>query len=70
MPNFDDVETVEVEGVIKHQTGLALLLDMGEDVGEPVWIPFSQIVEQDTDPHTDLTTLIIPEWLAEEKGLI
>ncbi len=48
-------DPVEVEGVVKAVTKLAVLIDCGGD--EEVWIPRSQILE-------------IPEWLAEEKGLI
>jgi hypothetical protein len=45
----------------RARTKLALLIDFGD---QEVWIPESQLYEMWDD------TLIIPEWLAEEKGLI
>lgn len=44
-----------------HRTQLAVLLDFGF---KRKWIPESQIHELFDD------SVVIPEWLAEEKGLI
>jgi len=38
------------------------------DRGEWVWIPKSQILDEDTDRDTVILTL--PEWLAVSKGLV
>ncbi|KKM89966.1 hypothetical protein LCGC14_1243370 [marine sediment metagenome] len=37
--------------------------------GDEVWIPKSQIADEESDRNGDGGTLWIPEWLAIEKGL-
>lgn len=60
------------EFVVKALTDDALLLvDAGED---EYWIPKSQIalesgIQKDSEPG-DKGELILPEWLAVEKGLV
>lgn len=57
-------EPVTVEFTAEHTTTeKAYLLEIG---GEKVWIPKSQVVRIDWDNGE----LVIPRWLAEEKGLI
>lgn len=64
MSQDDDV--VEIQGVVKHETARAILLDTGD---EEVWIPKSQVLGQE-EIEDGITELQIPEWLAMDKGLI
>jgi len=60
---------IEIFGLIKHKTDRAILFDHGE--GEPVWIPLSQIENMDEELKVNSNVeLLIPEWLANEKGMI
>lgn len=64
--------TVTVEAEVVAKTSMALMF---EDCRQPVWIPFSQIVEADFDGPDevevgDKVTFEIPRWLAQEKGLV
>lgn len=56
-----------VEGLRLSPSGQALLVDVD---GDCVWIPCSQISD-DSEVYKpgDVGELIIPQWLAEEKGL-
>jgi hypothetical protein len=61
-----DVDSLE----IIHETESAFLLDDGY---EEVWIPKSQIHNIQDFAHVeigDVVNIEIPEWLAEDKGLI
>ena len=57
----DDKNVVIDHDGQKHETDKAILFDVG---GEEVWIAKSLI------EYEDDTTLEIPRWLAEEKGLV
>ncbi len=62
---------VEIENVLAvHEKGKGLLVEIDGDE-ETVWIPKS-LISSDSEVYEKGTsgTLIIPEWLAEEKGLI
>lgn len=61
-------DTVEIRGTILAETPDAYLLDDGDI---EVWIPKSQIDNLDDDWEIeDTIEMEIPEWLAEQKGLI
>lgn len=67
MPRNDSV-TVSVEFL--YHKGLAILVADGDS---EIWIPISQIEEReewDTMERHAAIEITIPEWLAEEKGLI
>ena len=63
-------ETVTVEGKILYVGAKAVKI--WTPIGDE-WIPFSQILESDPEidemEEGDEATLIIPAWLAREKGL-
>jgi len=59
------ISNVEITVEIKAETELAYLVSDGD---LEMWIPKSQIEE--FDRSGDIATFQIPEWLAEEKGLI
>jgi hypothetical protein len=65
----DRYEPVEFEGVtVKVARERALLCDVE---GKAVWIPISQIHDDSEVYKADTEgKLIIPQWLAEEKGLV
>ena len=62
-------EKFEVEVEVIRETDKALLVSVE---GEEIWIPISQI-DDDSEVYNMETgpgTLIIPMWLALEKGLV
>ena len=62
-----DQNYIEITVDIKHETDMAYLVSDGDNEH---WIPKSQL--QDDPEHISGTTftMIIPEWLAQDKGLI
>lgn len=61
-------ETVQIQNVtVARETDAALLVNVE---GEEIWIPKSQI-DDDSEVYKKDTegTLVIPRWLAEEKGI-
>jgi len=54
----------EVEGEVFHETDKAYLFST-EDRAAAVWLPKSMCEWDESDD-----TMQLPEWLAEEKGLI
>lgn len=60
-------DMVEISGTVLHTTDMAILIDAG--TGE-AWLPRSQI-EFDAEPEKgDFIIVQVPEWLAQDKGLI
>ena len=64
----NDPVTVSVE-FVTHTAGAVLV----KDAGNEIWIPKSQIQNDDDDWDSfelgDIVDIDIPEWLAEDKGL-
>jgi hypothetical protein len=63
----ESMDYVEIEGVIEHETDLAVLVSAGDD--EPVWIPKSLIGSTETDKD-GLSTLEVAEWFTVKEGLV
>lgn len=67
-------DTVEVSVVVVHETPRAYLVTEADDDKQEYWLPKSQCEIIDwTNNHTKrgrVATASIPEWLAEEKGLL
>ena len=63
-------EWVELDVEVLWKTEMAIKIEEGEV--NDVWIPLSQIKDVDPDELEvgQSRTIEIPEWLAEEKGLI
>lgn len=57
---------IDVEVVAR--SAAAVLIDNGKD---QAWVPLSQVVDSEDDlvPGTH-TKIELPDWLAEEKGLV
>jgi hypothetical protein len=68
MSTHEDFDLGVVE--VKQVTAKALLVKVDDS---DVWIPKSQILDCDKDVDDveigDVVEIIIPQWLAEEKGL-
>lgn len=58
--------------VTHNRAGKALAAVLIHDGAREAWIPRSQIEDPDPDALRvgDHVTLLLPEWLAHEKGLI
>ena len=61
-------ELVSVSGIIKKKTDKAILL-FDEELSSEVWLPISQIETGDDLIIGAEVDIIIPEWLARDKGL-
>lgn len=59
-------DLIDIDVDLKHETAKAYLVNAG---GDDVWIPKSQCEFEmgDKPPSGKLT---LPEWLAENKGLV
>jgi hypothetical protein len=51
------------------QTDKAILVSDDGDKRHAVWLPLSQITIHDTQVHA-VCDIVLPEWLAKDKGLI
>jgi hypothetical protein len=62
---------VEIECEVRAVTWSAIQIHDGKRMA---WIPKSQISDwtdgPDNEPGTGTTSIFIPEWLANEKGLL
>ena len=71
-PDAFNLVTVKVY-VVKHETEAAILIVLSDNPFDFIrnqWIPKSQIAKHSTvQHHADSGELIIPKWLAVEKGL-
>jgi hypothetical protein len=64
-----DAEKIEVSVTFKHITDRAVLVNDGD---KDIWLPLSMVDGGDImamEPG-DVVELLLPEWLAKEKGLI
>ena len=65
------MKTETFSAIIEGATNKAVKLDFGDT---KAWIPRSQIIDSDPDVDTcdkgDSIEIELPEWLAQEKGLI
>lgn len=61
-----EARTVEIAGLITRQSTLAVLFSDG--IMEE-WLPKSQIIEQNP-LENGMVELVVPEWLAIERGFV
>jgi hypothetical protein len=61
---MSDREHVTLDGEVRRRTDKAILFYI-EAADEEVWLPLSQVELSD-----DETSVLVPRWLADEKGLI
>lgn len=61
-------EKIEVAVTFKHITDRAVLVNDGD---KDVWLPLSQVEYDfcDTEPG-EAIEIVVPEWIAKDKGLI
>lgn len=59
---------VEVDVEVAHRTEKAVLVHTGNKE-EAAWLPLSQI-ELHASGVAGIETVVLPEWLAQDKGLI
>ncbi len=60
-------DLIDVTVIVAHATPSAILVDHG--AAAPCWLPRSQVeIAPNTDGRTHTCTL--PQWLAEEKGMV
>lgn len=59
---------IDIDVEVTHRTEKAVLVHTGNKE-EAVWLPLSQ-VEVSPSGFGGIETVTLPEWLAQEKGLI
>jgi hypothetical protein len=59
---------IDIDGAIEARTDRAILFHTG-DKTEAAWLPLSQVEVAETGIG-GIFTVTLPEWLAQEKGLI
>ena len=59
-------DLVSVEGEVQHETDQAILVDFGLE--DKVWLPKSQL--EDWPDVLDFGDIMLPQWLAEDKGIV
>lgn len=66
---LESKDYVEIACQVRYKTDRAVLIHDGE---REAWIPFSQIENLGPDDieKDSYITLLIPTWMAKEKGLI
>lgn len=60
-------DVIDMDLHLHHETARAVLVSETGDKDEAVWLPLSQI---EIEPESGFISVTLPEWLAEEKGLI
>lgn len=68
-PSLDDVTLDAVECIASTDKALLVYVP---DLGDKVWLPKSQILEEDSDNLDvgEVGTLVVSAWIAKEKGLM
>jgi hypothetical protein len=59
---------IDIDGAIERRTEKAVLFHTGNKE-EAAWLPMSQIEVHETGIG-GIFTVTLPQWLAEEKGLV
>lgn len=67
MKKNHDITTIDVR--VHRTSERAALVSTSGDFNDAVWVPLSQ-VELMPFGKGDRSTMDIPQWLAEEKGLV
>ena len=61
-------EMIDVTVIFKRITDRAVLVNDGD---KDIWLPLSQVDYHFCDPEPgDTLELLVPEWLAKEKGML
>ncbi len=61
-------DIVDVQVVFLGETDAAMRVEDAED--NIIWLPKSQVETTDDRVSGNVITVAMPEWLAEEKGLV
>ena len=61
-------ELINLQVVLKRETPAAVLVEYDE-VNLPAWLPKS-LIELAPDKNGRTHTVTLPQWLAEEKGMV
>jgi hypothetical protein len=63
-------ELIDVELYLIGETEKAFTFTEGGDNAEPFWLPKSQIELGPVSDRDGSVEVVVPRWLAEEKGLV
>ena len=71
MTNMETLELEIVELIVETDKAMLVKVATAGDEPEEVWIPMSQILDEERDTKTgQILMLEIPEWLAIQKGIV
>lgn len=59
-------EIFSIEAFVKRQTPKAVLVSYG---GEDIWLPRSQLIDDEELPQEGQARVKMTAWIAKEKGL-
>ena len=61
---------IDLSVMLHHRTDKAVLVSDDGDKASAVWVPLSQVEIDDDAMPGETVEIVIPEWLAQERGLI
>jgi hypothetical protein len=61
-------DLIDVDVQLHHRTDKAILVSDDGDRDNAIWLPLSQIEVE--EHQSGIITVTMPEWLAQDKGLI
>ena len=64
-----DKKDIELQIQERARTQKAILVAT-EVCRQPAWIPLSQVSDYTEEDNGTYSSIFIPQWLAEEKGLV
>ena len=65
----DRSDLIDLTLRLHHRTERAILVSDDDDRENAVWVPLSQVEVEETG-KTGIVVVTMPEWLAEDKGLL
>lgn len=65
-----DIRELELRVMVHRVTEQAFLVSETEDLQDAVWLPRSQVDDGDTAVAGEICDVLVPEWLAIQKGLV
>lgn len=63
------MRVIDMTVFLHHKTPLAILVSEDED-GKKIWLPKSKIEIEDEDIDHGPLNITVPDWLAQDKGMI
>lgn len=69
MSGATDARLIDIACALRRETDKAFAVSETED-GPLIWLPKSQVEWHANAPGKSIGTMVMPEWLAKDKGLV